>query len=98
MHSNILYTLDAMINYNWKMFIVDILWVGYKFQGEISGKCFTKKVKIASIKKGKNLAFDFPIRTISCKISPRIKGYESKYPRRMTSFLKFVNFLTLDLT
>ena len=48
-------------------------------------------------KKGKHLAFDFPISTISCKISPRIKGYESKYPSCMNSSLKFVSFLTLDL-
>ena len=48
-------------------------------------------------KKGKYLAFDFPISTISGKISPRIKGYESKYASRMNSCVMFVNFLTLEL-
>ena len=57
-----------------------------KYQENVS-----KKVKIASNKKGKHLAFDLPISTISCK------GYESKYPSRMKSSLKFVNSLTLDL-
>ena len=56
-----------------------------------------KRSKLLANKKGKQPAFDFPIRTISCKISPRIKGYESKYPSRMNSSLKFVNFLTIDL-
>ena len=78
--------------------MVDILWVGYKFQGGISGKLFSKKSKLLANKKGKHLAFDFPISTISCKISPRIKGYERKYPSRMNSCLKFVNVSTLDLT
>ena len=54
---------------------------------------FEKKSKLLANKKGKHLAFDFPISTISCKISPRIKCYKSKYPS-----LTFVNFLTLDLT
>ena len=53
--------------------------------------------KLLANKKGKHLAFDFRISTISCKISPRIKGYESKYPSRMNYFLKCVYFLTLDL-
>ena len=48
-------------------------------------------------KEGKHPAFAFPISTISCKISCRINGEESKYPRRMNSCLKFVNYLTLDL-
>ena len=48
-------------------------------------------------KKGKYQAFVLPVSTLSCKISPRIKGYESKYPSRMNSPLKFVNVLTLDL-
>ena len=56
-----------------------------------------KKSKLLANKKGKHLAFDFPISAISCKISSRIKGYESKYPSRMNSSLKFVSFLTLDL-
>ena len=59
--------------------MVDILWVGYKFQSEISGKCLKKKKsKLLANKKGKHLAFDFPVSAISCKISPRIKGYERK--------------------
>ena len=57
-----------------------------------------KKSKLLAIEKGNHLAFPFPISTIACKISPRIKGYESKYPSRMNSCLKFVKFLTLDLT
>ena len=56
-----------------------------------------KKSKLLANKKGKHLAFDFPISTISCEISPRIRGYESKYASRLNSSLKFVNFLTLDL-
>ena len=59
-----------------------------------------KKSKLLANKKGKHLAFDLPISqisTISRKISPRIKGYESKYPSRQNSSLKFVSFLTLDL-
>ena len=82
-----------MTNHNWKIFMVDILWVGYQFQSEISGKYLKKKLKLPANIKGKHLAFDFPISTISCKISPRIKCYKSKYPS-----LTFVNFLTLDLT
>ena len=58
---------------------------------------YQKKSKLLANKKGKHLAFDLPIGTISCKISPRIKGYESKYPSRKNSSLKFVSFLTLDL-
>ena len=56
-----------------------------------------KKSKLLANKKGKHLAFDFPISTILCKISPRIKGYESKNPSRKNSSLKFVSFWTLDL-
>ena len=66
-------------------------------RSEISGKCLKKKSKLLANKKGKHLAFEFPISTISCKISPRIKGYESKYPSRLNSSLKLVNFFTLDL-
>ena len=55
-----------------------------------------KKSKLLANKKGKHLAFDFPISTILCKISPRIKGHESKYPSRKNSSLKFVSFWTLD--
>ena len=72
--------------------------IGYKFQSEISGKCLKKESKLLANEKGKHLVFDFPISTIACKISPKIKGYESKYPSSMNSFLKFVNVLTLDLT
>ena len=67
------------------------------FRVKYQEKVKKKKSKLLANKKGKHLAFDFPISTISCKISPRIKGYESKYPSRMNSSLKFVNFLTLDL-
>ena len=56
-----------------------------------------KKSKLLANNKGKHLALDVPISTISCKISPCIKSYESKYPSRMNSSLKFVSFLTLDL-
>ena len=67
-----------------------------KFLSEISGKCLEKS-KLLANKKGKHLALDFPIGTTSCKISPRIKGYESKYPSCINSCLKFANLLTLDL-
>ena len=59
-------------------------------------KMSQKKSKLLANKKEKHLTFDFPISTDLCKISPRIKGYESKYPSLMNSSLKFVNFLTLD--
>ena len=55
------------------------------------------KYTIFSTVLSKIVAFYFPISTISCKISPRIKSYGSKYPSRMNSSLKFVNFLTLDI-
>ena len=64
-----------------------------KYQENVS-----KKSKLPANEKGKHLAFNFPISTTACKISLRIKGYESKYPSRMNSCLKFANFLTLDLT
>ena len=63
-----------------------------KYQENVS-----KKSKMLANKKGKHLAFAFPISTISRKVSSRINGEESKYPSRMNSCLKFVNYLTLDL-
>ena len=60
--------------------MVDIYRYDTNFRVKYQENVSKKKSKLLANKKGKHLAFDFPVITISCKISPRIKGYESKYP------------------